>query len=151
VFWCLSLFLFCVKLAEKNKILPVGHQPAGPLDMCFVIPFLSESFVCPVLFIPFLSPFGSRTSAIPAGGAPKQGPEQRLKVRKALEVHANMIRSNTEWEMGQQVRSRLALQKFYVQCCVIDVIKCLKVSLNVFCLMSKSALEIVVIVLCFFV
>jgi hypothetical protein len=41
--------------------------------------------------------------------APKQGPEQRLKVRKALEVHANIIsvsfsriRSNIDREMGQQ-------------------------------------------------
>jgi hypothetical protein len=43
------------------------------------------------LFILALSPFGLRTSVIPAGGATKQGPEQRLKVRKALEVHANII------------------------------------------------------------
>jgi hypothetical protein len=35
------LFLFCIKLAEKNKILPVGHQPSSPLNMCFVFPFLS--------------------------------------------------------------------------------------------------------------
>jgi hypothetical protein len=35
--------------------------------------------------------------------APEQGPEQRLNVRKAPEVHANMIRSNIEREMGQQV------------------------------------------------
>jgi hypothetical protein len=28
---------------------------------------------------------------IPAHGTPKQGPGQRLKVRKALEVHANII------------------------------------------------------------
>jgi hypothetical protein len=37
-FLLLLFFIF----AEKNKILPVGHQLAGPLDMCFVIPFLSE-------------------------------------------------------------------------------------------------------------
>jgi hypothetical protein len=31
-FWCLSLFLFYIKLAEKKKIRPVGHQPSGPLN-----------------------------------------------------------------------------------------------------------------------
>jgi hypothetical protein len=53
--WCLSLFLFFIKLAEKNKILPVGHQPDGPLNMCFVIPFLSEWVLLYVLSCSFLS------------------------------------------------------------------------------------------------
>jgi hypothetical protein len=55
------------------------------------------------LFIPFLTPFRSRTSAILAGGAPKQGPEQRLKVRKALEVHANIILVSVQ---GYEAKSR---------------------------------------------
>jgi hypothetical protein len=54
-FWCLSLFLFCIKLTEENKILPVGHQSSGPLDMCFVIPFLSKFVLSYVLSCSFLS------------------------------------------------------------------------------------------------
>jgi hypothetical protein len=146
VFWCLSLFLFCIKLAEKNKILPVGYQSSGPLNLCFVIPLLSEWDPLCVLSCSFLSWALSGQGPLQSGQMThEQEPEQRLKVRNAPEVCANMIRSNIE----RDVRSKLTLQKFFVQYCVIEVIKCLKVSLHVFCLMSKSVLEIVIIVLCF--
>jgi hypothetical protein len=57
-FWYLGLFLFCVKLSEKNKIFPVGHQPSGPLDMCLVIPILSKWVLLCVLSVhSFPEPF----------------------------------------------------------------------------------------------
>jgi hypothetical protein len=47
IFLCLSVFLFCIKLPEKNKILPVEPQSFGPPNICFVILFLSEwVFLC---------------------------------------------------------------------------------------------------------
>jgi hypothetical protein len=44
--------------------------------------------------------------------------------------------------MGQQEsREWLSLQKFRVQCCVVEDVRCLKVNLNVFYLMSKKCVH----------
>jgi hypothetical protein len=73
-------------------------------------------------------------------------------------VHANLILGFTfkgteqhqeKNEPNKKVRSEFSLHKFYVLCCVVKDVKCLKVSLNIFCLMSKYALEINIIALCF--
>jgi hypothetical protein len=56
------------KACCEKKILPVGHQPAGPLNMCLV------------LFVPALSPFGLRTSSIPAEES-LAGSRNRMKTR----------------------------------------------------------------------
>jgi hypothetical protein len=53
--------------------------------------------------------------------------------------------------MGKQESKEWALYRNFVFHVVVEDAKCLEVSLNIFCLMSKSALKINIIVLCFIV
>jgi hypothetical protein len=143
-FWCLSLFLLCIKLAEKNKKFTSWSSVFWP----------SRYVSC--LFIPLLSIFGSRTSVIPASGTPNRDPDRGLGKEGSGGMHAYVLVSvwgygATSREMGQQGSKERALFT-EILCSVLRDRWCkLSKSLNVFCLMSKSALKINIIVLCFIV
>jgi hypothetical protein len=110
-FWCLSLFAFCIRLTEKNKILLVGHQPSGPLNLCLICSFLPWT-------LPGQGPLQSWQVAL------QQGPEeQRFKVMKFLVPRIYVLVS--VWGYGatlrekwanKKIRSGFSLQKFCVQC-----------------------------------
>jgi hypothetical protein len=61
---------------------------------------------CLVHFYP--EPFRVKDLCNPRRWYPEQGPQQRLKVRKAPEVNTNVIQSNIEREMGQEVSKEQA-------------------------------------------